>query len=71
MKKIIKVEGMTCKHCQMRVKNAFAELEGVEEVKVDLDAGTAEVTMSEETGDEAIRDAVDEAGYEVKEIKRI
>jgi copper chaperone CopZ len=66
MKKVIKIDGMTCNHCKMRVEKALKTL-GFEDVKVDLDKGiaTIEGLLIE---DKAIVEAIDEAGYEVVSI---
>jgi copper chaperone len=64
--KTLKVNGMSCNHCKMRVEKAVAEVPGVREASVDLDAGTLHVSM--EDGEETltkIKDAVAESGYEV------
>lgn len=69
MEKTLQVEGMMCQHCVARVKKALEGMEGVEEATVDLDAKTATATLSHEVADEALRDAVVEAGYEVTGVK--
>lgn len=58
------VEGMTCQHCVMSVREEVGEVGGVQSVDVDLDSGRLTVAGSAFT-DEAIRDAVAEAGYTV------
>jgi len=65
MKKTIFIKGMTCGHCKMRVENALREIDGVENVLVDLGEGKAELRMSREVGDSEFRFAVEDAGYEV------
>ena len=67
MTKTIKIEGMMCPHCQARVEKALNALEGVTAV-VDLEAGTAAVTLTGAVSDEALRQAVTDAGYEVTSI---
>ena len=67
MTKTIKIEGMMCPHCQGRVEKALNALEGVTAV-VDLEAGTAAVTLTGAVSDEALRQAVTDAGYEVTSI---
>ena len=67
MTKTIKIEGMMCSHCQARVEKALNALEGVTAV-VDLEAGTASVTLTGAVSDEALRQAVTDAGYEVTSI---
>ncbi len=68
MKKTMKIEGMMCAHCQGRVEKALNALEGVE-AKVNLEAGIAEVTVSGNVSDEALKKAVVDAGYEVTGIE--
>ncbi|WP_409228916.1 heavy-metal-associated domain-containing protein [Gudongella sp. SC589] len=67
MKKTMMVEGMSCGHCEMAVKNSLKEVEGVQEVQVDLATGKVEV-QGDNLLDKLLMEAVDEAGYSVKEI---
>src|SRR5690606_25440180 len=60
-----RVQGMTCGHCVGAVTTALTELDGVTEVSVDLDRGEATVTSDQPLDEAAVRDAVDEAGYEL------
>lgn len=59
------VKGMTCEHCVRAVSNEIGEIPGVQDVKVDLDSGTVEVTSEEPLDRETVTAAVDEAGYEL------
>ncbi len=56
------VEGMTCGHCEMSVKEEIAEIEGVTEVVADHNSGAVAVT-GENFTDEQVVAAVKEAGY--------
>jgi copper chaperone len=56
-----KVEGMTCAHCVAAVTDSVGALPGAEEVHVDLVSGRLE--LRGEVADEAVREAVEEAGY--------
>ena len=58
------VQGMTCSHCVLSVREEVSEVPGVSEVDVDLASGRLTVS-GQAISDEAIRDAVSEAGYEV------
>jgi copper ion binding protein len=69
MKKQIKIEGMSCMHCVGHVKNALMELEGVNEVVVNLDAKSATVDMQSDIDDTKLKEAVEEAGYDVVAIE--
>ena len=33
----VKIEGMSCNHCKMRVEKALKQVQGVDEVQVDLE----------------------------------
>lgn len=62
------VNGMTCGHCTAAVTEELGKLAGVQQVSIDLVAGgtSAVHVTSESTLDEStIREAVDEAGYEL------
>ena len=67
MKKIITIEGMACNHCVMAVKNALNEVKGISQVDVDLENRKA-VVEGEGLKDETLKEAIEEAGYEVVEI---
>ena len=64
MEKKLNVEGMMCQHCVAHVKAALEGVEGVGEVTVDLEAGTATAACAEGVTDEALVAAVKGAGYE-------
>jgi copper ion binding protein len=59
------VSGMTCGHCVHAVSREVGALPGVESVEVDLASGAVRVTSEQPLSSEAVRDAVDEAGYEL------
>ena len=63
MKKVLIVEGMMCAHCQAHVQKALAGVEGVTEAVVDLESKKATVTLAQDVADQALLDAVTEAGY--------
>ena len=61
----LKIKGMSCNHCVMAVTQALEGIDGVKDVKVDLDKGEA---CFEETGPvdmNTITDQIKKAGYEV------
>jgi len=62
------VSSMTCAHCVAAVTEEISKLDGVQDVTVDLVAGgqsTVTVTSAAPVSDDAVREAVDEAGYEL------
>jgi len=63
---IIKVEGMSCSHCENAVKNAVSALDGVKSVSVDLAAKTVTVQYSaSQLSLRQIKDAIENQGYDV------
>lgn len=71
MKKEIMIEGMSCGHCVKRVENALKQLEGVERVVVILEECKAVVESDKEIDDSVLRDAIDDAGYDVTAIETV
>ncbi|MGV2622502.1 UNVERIFIED_CONTAM: cation transporter [Halobacillus marinus] len=65
MEKTLKVEGMTCGHCEQAVKGALKEIDGVEEVAVHLDSGDVEVKAADHVSEAAMVEAIEEQGYDV------
>ena len=57
------VAGMTCDHCARAVRAEVSVLDGVTDVDVDLDSGAVRITADQPVPTEALRDAVEEAGY--------
>ena len=58
------VTGMTCAHCAAAVSEEVGSVPGVASVEVDVEAGTV-VVHGDDVSPQAVRDAVDEAGYTV------
>jgi copper chaperone len=58
------VVGMTCAHCVISVREEVSQIPGVIAVDVDLASGRMSVS-ADDLGDDAIRAAVEEAGYEL------
>jgi copper chaperone CopZ len=62
------VTGMTCGHCTAAVTEELSKLAGVQNVQIDLVAGgtsAVHVTSESALDEAAVREAVDEAGYEL------
>jgi copper chaperone len=60
----IKVKGMSCQHCVMAVTKALKEIDGLQEVVVDLDKGEAAFNEMKPVDKSLIRDKIKKAGYE-------
>ncbi len=60
----IKIDGMSCQHCVMRVKKAVDAVEGVQSSEVEI--GSARVKFDEsKTTEDAIRSAITDSGYKI------
>lgn len=64
MEKKLNVEGMSCQHCVAHVTQALEAVEGVSKATVSLDEKSAVVELSSDVADNALVDAVVQAGYE-------
>lgn len=62
---VLKIEGMSCQHCQRRVKQALESVGGVEKAEVSLEQKRASVTHNENTTKQQLIEAVEDAGYTV------
>ncbi|MEV0369225.1 heavy-metal-associated domain-containing protein [Streptomyces sp. NPDC050636] len=59
------VTGMTCGHCEKAVSSEISEIAGVSSVQAVAATGLVTVTSGAPLDDEAVRAAIDEAGYEL------
>lgn len=65
---VLKIEGMSCSHCQARVQKALEEVPGVKSVEVSLEKKEAVVT-GDDLDVKALAHAVTAAGYAVTAIE--
>ena len=61
----IKVKGMSCKHCEASVTKALSEINGITDVRVDLEKGEATFNEATPVAAETIRNAISRIGFEV------
>jgi copper chaperone CopZ len=65
-KGVYRVEGMSCDHCRSSVLEEVQEIDGVQNVVLDLTSGRLEVDGADVSTDQ-IRSAVELAGYKLEE----
>lgn len=65
MSTTLKVKGMSCQHCVMSITKSLSQLEGVRDIKVDLEKGEVRFENTKEISLERIKNAIGDAGYEV------
>ncbi|HKO28585.1 MAG TPA: cation transporter [Solirubrobacteraceae bacterium] len=64
MKTIYSVPAMSCGHCRTAITGEISKVAGVSAVEVDLDTKTVTVN-GVGFNEAAVRDAIDEAGYDI------
>lgn len=62
---VYSVVGMTCSHCVNAVRSEVSGIPGVTQVDVDLAEGKVTICAEPAPSAEAVRAAVEEAGYEL------
>ena len=67
MLKTISIEGMSCGHCENRVKTALTEL-GVSIIEISAANDMAKVEVESEDMIKKAVDAIEDAGYDVIEV---
>ncbi len=60
----ISVKGMMCGHCEMHVKKALEAIDGITSATASHEKGEVTIEASKEVDENAIKNAVTEAGYE-------
>ena len=63
MQTIYSVPGISCEHCRVAITGEVSQVSGVAAVDVDLAA--KRVTVTGGFDDDAVRGAIDEAGYDI------
>jgi copper chaperone CopZ len=63
----LKIKGMTCNHCQMRVKKALESIDGIDGADVDYRKGTAKISVQDESkvNMSKIAEVIEDTGYEL------
>ena len=62
----IKITGMRCGHCVGAVTKALSDIDGVSNVKVDLDKGEANYDEETPVSPEKIKEVISTIGFEVE-----
>jgi cytochrome b subunit of formate dehydrogenase/copper chaperone CopZ len=62
---VLKVKGMSCPHCVMAVTKALQQLDGIENIQVDLEKGEVQFKNTKAIPSDQVVRAITKAGYEV------
>ena len=68
MKQTLKLKNLSCQNCVKHVTNHFLDLDGVEEVKIQLDQQLAEVETSVAYDLKRYQEVLDDTIYDVEEL---
>ena len=71
MKTKIKIKGMHCASCVLKIENAIKKVQGVQEASVNLALEEAIVDHSSEVKEEDLDRAIKSVGYDVVKDKEI
>ncbi len=66
MKRILKIEGMHCASCIVKIEKSISHVKGVNKVNINLATKTAFVDSHDNVSEKALEIAVENAGYKVK-----
>ena len=69
MEKTLKIQGLMCPHCEVRVKKCLEAIDGVMEATADHKSGTAVVKLSADVSDATLKAAVEAQDYPVLDIQ--
>ena len=64
---VMKVEGMSCSHCQSRVKKALESVAGVSAADVDLAKKEATIQLTQDVDAAVLKQSVEKIGFKVVE----
>ncbi len=62
---LLKVKGMSCQHCVMTVTKVLQSLDGIENIRVDLETGEVQFRNTKAIPTDQVVKAIVEAGYQV------
>ena len=67
MKKTLKIDGMSCSHCEKRILNLLNEL-NIKVIEVSAQNKTATIEVSDENSLHSIGDSLSDLGFDLIEI---
>ena len=65
--RVYTVPDVSCEHCVSAITKELSQIDGVNKIDVDLKTKQVRVDAAESVPEGAIRDGIDEAGFDIKE----
>ena len=67
-KVVLKVEGMHCEHCALKVQDALKKIDGIKSVKINLNKQQAIITYKNDLSFDKIKEVIESVGYQYKGV---
>jgi len=64
---ILKVNGMTCKHCELTIENSLKEIDNIIDVEADREKKMVKIYYNHDLNYEQIKSIIEENGFKVLE----
>lgn len=68
LKRVVKIDGMSCNHCAKTVENTLLSIDGITKAKVNLKEKTAIIILDSNIDNNIIKDKINELEYKVLDI---
>lgn len=65
--RVYRVPDVSCEHCVSAITNELTQIDGVQNVQVDLDSKLVTVSAADSVNEQQIREGIDEAGFDIAE----
>ena len=65
--RVYSVPDVSCEHCVSAITKELSQIDGVQNVQVDLTSKQVTVVASDNVAEQQIRDGIDEAGFDIAE----
>ena len=70
IKYTVKIDGMRCSHCAMKMENEFKKIKEVNKVKIDLEKKQAILILKEDISEDLVKTAVRDAGFDFVSLEK-
>ena len=65
--RVYNVPDVSCEHCVSAITKQLTQIDGIQNVEVDLETKKVTVVADDSVAEQQIRDGIDEAGFDIAE----
>ncbi len=65
--RVYNVPDVSCEHCVSAITKELTQIDGVQNVQVDIETKKVTVVTNDSVAEQQIRDGIDEAGFDIAE----